>query len=123
MPVVNQTVQNPNQGSSHNLTCTIKLPVGVSPDLLQIEWSHRSLMPSDPRVIISNLTSTAVPRQYTKIVTFQQVQSVDNGNYTCIVSITGFITIRENITVNGENVVALIMYCLLHLIVVCMHII
>ena len=103
IPEVNQTVQNPDEGSSHNLTCTIILPTGVSPDLLQIEWSgHRSLMPNNSRVIISDITNTAVPQQYTRIVTFQQVQPVDDGNYTCTVNITGFTTSRDVITVNGE---------------------
>lgn len=106
MPEVNQTVQNPDEGSSHNLTCTFRLPIGVSPELLQIEWSgHRSLMPSNSRVIISDLTNTTVAQhvQYMKTVTFPQVQPVDDGNYTCTVTITGFTTTRDVITVNGEN--------------------
>ena len=109
-PKVTQSVQNPNEGSSHNLTCTFELPLGVSSELLQMEWSgRRSLMSSNPRVIMSNVTST-VPQQYTKTVTFQQVQRVNNGNYTCTVNITGFTTSFNIITVNGKTLCTYIAY-------------
>ena len=99
---MNQSVENPNEGSPYTLTCTFTLPNGVSPDLLNIEWSgHRSVMSSDPRVIISNTTSVGM-RQYAKTLTFQPVQSVDNGNYTCVVNIAGFDTYSSVIMVNGE---------------------
>ena len=120
-PEVNQTVQNPDEGSSHILMCTIILPTGVSPDLLQIEWSgHRSLMPNNPRVIVSNITKTTEAQQYTKIVTFQQVQPVDDGNYTCTVSISGFTTSSDVIIVNGEYPCSCIvlLFSYVHLIVV-----
>ena len=110
MPKVTQSVQNPNQGSFHNLTCTFELPDGVSSDLVQIEWSKdMSPLPSNSQIVVSNVTST-MPQQYTKTVTFRQVQPMDDGNYTCTVNIIGFTTSRDIITVNGENLYSTQLY-------------
>lgn len=110
---MNQSVENPDEGNSHNLTCTFTLPSGVSQDLLRIEWSgHMSVSSSNnsSRVTISDLTSMGSSRQYTKTVTFQQVQPVDNGNYICTVTIMGFANSSDNITVNGKYVFVYIVH-------------
>jgi len=106
IPQINQTMEHPNEGSSHTLTCMVDLPYGVSSSLVKVEWSgHRSLMSGDSRIIMSNLmesNSNNITQQYTKTVTFQQVQPTDNGNYICTVNVTGFVTNFDVIVVNGE---------------------
>ena len=100
-PLINQTVNNPHEGNSHDLTCTYTLPDGVSQDLLEIEWSgHMSLTSASSRVIIS--TSITEPQQYTRTVTFTEIQQMDSGVYTCTITITGFDSSFDTINVNGK---------------------
>ena len=100
-PLINQTGNNPHEGNSHNLTCTYTLPDGVSPDLLEIEWSgHMSLTSTSSRVIIS--TSITELQEYTRTVTFTEIQQIDNGVYTCTLTITGFDSSFNTINVNGK---------------------
>ena len=101
-PEVDQTEQYPGEGSSHNLTCTFRLPDGVSPDHLQIDWvKNGSVMTNSSRISISDIMK-ARAQNYTKIATFQEVQSTDSGNYNCTVKILSFVNFNT-ITVNGKH--------------------
>ena len=107
-PSVDQSTDQPNAGSAHNLTCTFTLPDGVSPDLLRIEWSeHPSL--NNSRGMISNLTHV-MGLQYTKSVTFEHIGTEDNGQYTCTVNIVGFASNFNVTIVNGKYILYLYVY-------------
>ena len=102
-PLIQQTGNNPREGNFHNLTCTYTLPDGVSPDLLEIEWSgHRSLTSTGSRVIISTMITG--PRQYTRTVSFTEIQPTDSGVYTCTITIIGFDSSFDTINLNGKYV-------------------
>ena len=86
--VISQSVNNPNIGQNHVLTCTVTVANGVSSSLVVIDWSKGGSLSESSRVIISDQTNDGV--QYTKTVTFSPLLSNDGGEYTCSVSVNDF---------------------------------
>ena len=84
---ISQSMDSPNVGQSHILTCTVTVASGVSLSLVEVSWSGGASLSDSPRVIISNVIDGL---QYTTIITFSPLLSRDGGQYTCFVSVNGF---------------------------------
>ena len=85
---ISQSVDSPNVGQNHSLTCTVTVASGVSSSLVEINWSGGSSLSDLPRVTMSNVTNNGL--QYTRMITFSPLLSRDGGQYTCSVSVDGF---------------------------------
>ena len=95
---VYQPVQDPNTGSSHNISCSVMVPAGVDPSLVRIEWIKDSEVTNSTRIsVIDSYNTSAV----TKMVIFNQLRATDNGTYQCSVMVEGFTTSVAVILVNG----------------------
>ena len=86
--VISQSMDNPNITQNHTLTCTVTVASGVSSSLVVIDWSGGDSLSESSRVIISDQTNNGV--QYTRTVTFSPLLSIDDGEYTCSVSVSNF---------------------------------
>ena len=85
---ISQSVDSPNVGQNHILTCTVTVASGVSSSIVEVNWSGGASLSDTHRVTISNVTNNGL--QYTRMITFSPLLSRDRGQYTCSVSVTGF---------------------------------
>ena len=60
--IISQSVDSPNVGQNHILTCTVTVPSGVSSSLVQVNWSGGASLSDSPRVAISGVTNNGLCR-------------------------------------------------------------
>ena len=89
---ISQSVEGSVIGLPHTLVCTAIVVVGVSPPLVKVEWIGNTSLSESPRVTIFNQTSTGSQRRlkFARTVAFSPLLGHDIGEYTCIVTVTGF---------------------------------
>ena len=85
---ISQSVDSPDVGQNHILTCTVTVVSGVSSLLVEVNWSGGASLSNSSRVTISNMTNNGT--LYTRTITFSPLHSRDRGQYTCSVSVDGF---------------------------------
>ena len=85
---ISQSVDSPNVGQNHILTCTVTVASGVSSSLVQVNWSEGVSLSDSPRVTISDVTNNGL--QYTTMIIFSSLYGTDGGQYTCSASVDGF---------------------------------
>ena len=106
---ISQSVDSPNVGQNHNVTCTVTVANGVSSSLVVITWSGGDSLSESSRVTISDQTNNGL--QYTRMITFSPILSRDRGRYTCSVSVAGFDEATNlntaMVVVNGKCVLSL----------------
>ena len=88
MVSITQSVDNPDVGQNHILTCSVTVASGVSSSLVKVNWSGRASLSNSSRITISDVTNDGL--RYTRIITFSSLRSRDKGEYTCSVSVNGF---------------------------------
>ena len=98
---ISQSVNSPNVGQNHILTCTVTVSNGVSSSLVKVNWSGGASLSDSPRVTISNVINNGL--QYTRMITFSPLLSRDGGQYTCSVSVDGF-----DETDNSNNIMTMV---------------
>ena len=85
---ISQSVDSPNVGQNHILTCTVIVASGVSSSLVQVNWSGGGSLSDSPRVTISDVTNNGL--RYTIMIRFSPLYSTDRGQYTCSALVDGF---------------------------------
>ena len=123
---ISQSVEGSIIGLPHTLICTAIVVIGVSPSLVEVEWSGSTSLSESPRVTIFHQSSTGSQHRlkFGRTVTFSPLLGHDIGEYTCSVTVTAFDRIGDSESVmvmaNGTYVkcarftctVPYISYCL-----------
>ena len=89
---ISQSVEGSVIGLPHTLVCTAIVVAGVSPPLVKIEWIGDTSLSESPRVTVFNQTSSGSQRRlkFARTVAFSPLLGHDIGEYTCVVTVTGF---------------------------------
>ena len=90
-------MDSPNIGQNHILTCTVTVANGTSSSRVMVNWSGGDSSSESLRVTISDQTNNGL--QHTRMITFSPILSRDRGQYTCSVSVTGFIEADNSDTI------------------------
>jgi len=103
--IITQSKEGAVNEENHNLTCTVTVVSGVQSDLVKISWTGSSSISSSPRVTITDQTNVGLV--YTRTVIFSPLLNGDGGQYTCSVTVTGFVEANSssNVMVNGKYTV------------------
>ena len=94
--------------------------IGVSPSLVEVEWSGTTSLSESPRVTIFDQSSTGSQHRlkFGRTVTFSPLLSQDIGEYTCSVMVTSFDRIGDSESVmviaNGMQCVSDSHICMYH---------
>ena len=84
--MISQSVDSPNVGDNHIITCIVTVVEGVSSSLVMVNWDRQDL--TSPSSIIGMTVNNGL--EYTRMITFSPLLSGDRGQYICSASVTGF---------------------------------